>query len=493
MNHHLKVSERRAVVLLLGVPALLLTCSVGSSAAPARLAAAAVTAGSPGLRTFQPIAVGIPGLDLIGNNEGGAVDLYLTDGSVQVLTEQKLGLIGEDEGSFDRFGSAIAVADLNGDTWPDLVVGAPGNPLDGSTPGHVDVLLGSALGLTAAGATMLPSPAQPGDQFGAAVAVSGNTLWVGAPGTDSEGLTNTGAVYRYSIAANGQATLQGSITEATLGIPSTLQANERFGEVLSASAGGVMVGVPARDIGSAPDAGQLVRLTLSATNAITAEIWNQNTPGVPGNVEAGDRFGAAVSVNGYLIGVPGEDIGTLKDAGVVQIFRFGDLAEKMEPASLYTQDSRGVPGAVEAGDQFGAAVTVGLFDCQEVFSMAIGSPGEDLGRTANAGSVTLIRLPSEDSPPCPSRALSQDKGLPGSPEAGDAVGKTLAAVNGDSNLDEDRFDTLLIGAPGEDIGTARGGRDTGRAIIRSAQGVTQSFGFQSGDRQSLGYGSVFGS
>jgi hypothetical protein len=492
MNHSLKASGRRAAVVL-GVPTLLLTCAVSGSAAP-RLAADAVTAaGSPALHTFGPIAVGIPGLDLFGNNEGGAVDLYLPDGSVQVLTEQKLGLIGEDEGTFDRFGSAIAHADLNGDSWPDLVVGAPGNPLDGSTPGHVDVLLGSALGLTAAGATMLPSPAQPGDQFGASVAVSGNTLWVGAPGTDVDGTANTGAVYRYSIAANGQATLQGSTTEATLGIPGTLQANARFGEVLSPSAGGVMVGVPGRDIGSAKDAGQLVRLKLSAANAVTAEIWTQNTPGVPGNAEAGDRFGATVSVNGYLVGVPGEDIGAVKDAGVVQIFRFGDLAEKMEPASLYTQDSRGVPGAVEAGDQFGAAVSVGLFDCQEVFSMAIGSPGEDLGRATNAGSVTLIRLPSENSPPCPARLLRQGRGLPGAAETGDAVGKTLAAVNGDSNLDEDRFDILLIGSPGEDIGTARGGRDTGRATIRSAQGFTQSFGFQGGDRQALGYGSVFGS
>ncbi|HST81347.1 MAG TPA: hypothetical protein VLL08_06375, partial [Kineosporiaceae bacterium] len=452
---------------------------------------AGVAATSPALRTFRPIAVGVPNLDLIGNNEGGAVDLYLTDGSIQVLTEQKLGLIGEDEGTFDRFGSAVTLADLNGDAYPDLVVGAPGNPVDGSTPGHVDVLLGSALGITDQGATTLPSPAKPGDEFGASVAVSGSTLWIGAPGTDSAGAANSGAVYRYAIDANGKATLQGSTTEATLG--ASLQANERFGEVLAPAQGGVVVGVPTKNVGSASAAGQIVRLRQSESDAITAEILNQNSTGVPGTAEAGDHFGAAVSVNGYVVGVPGEDVGTLKNAGGVQNFRFGDLGQKMVPSVFQTQDSKGVPGAAEAGDQYGAAVTVGLFDCHEVFSKAVGAPGEDLGKATNAGSVTLSNL-EVGNYPCSARVLRQGKGLPGSAETGDAVGSAVGSVNGDSDLEEDRTDVLLVGAPGEDVGTAKAGRDVGRVTTRNAWlGTTQGFGFAGGDRQNLGYGSVFGS
>jgi hypothetical protein len=200
-----------------------------------------------------------------------------------------------------------------------------------------------------------------------------------------------------------------------------------------------------------------------------------------------------VSVNGYVVGVPDEDIGALKSAGGVQNFRFGDLAQKLVPGAFQTQNSKGIPGTAEAGDQYGAAVTVGLFDCHEVFSKAVGAPGEDLGKTTNAGSVTLSNL-EVGNYPCSPRLLSQGKGLPGSAETGDAVGAALGSVNGDSDLEEDRTDVLLVGAPGEDVGTAKAGRDVGRVTTRHAgQGRTQSFGFAGGDRQNLRYGSVFGS
>ncbi|HST81096.1 MAG TPA: hypothetical protein VLL08_05120, partial [Kineosporiaceae bacterium] len=74
-------SGRRAAIAL-AAPSLLLACAVNSSAATRLGADAGVAATSPALRTFRPIAVGVPNLDLIGNNEGGAVDLYLTDGSI---------------------------------------------------------------------------------------------------------------------------------------------------------------------------------------------------------------------------------------------------------------------------------------------------------------------------------------------------------------------------------------------------------------------------
>jgi hypothetical protein len=434
----------------------------------------------------------VPNLDLVGNNLGGAVDLFHPDGTIQVLTERGLGLIGADEGSFDRFGAAVVVTDLNGDEFPDLVVGAPGDRADGSTPGHVDLLLGSAGGITAAGATKLVSPARAGDEFGSAIAVSEKAIWIGAPGRDSGTVRNAGAVYRYQIGADGKATLRGSTTEATLGVPGRLQANERFGEVLAPAAGGVLVGVPNKDVGTARQAGQLVRLRLSSANAITAEVWSQNSPSVPGAAETGDHFGAALTESGYVVGVPGEDIGTLKDAGTVQAFRFGDLERTMVPGFAQSQNSAGIPGTAEAGDRYGAALAVGLFDCQEVFSVAVGAPGEDVGKATNAGSVTLSQT-SSDGPACPARVLGQGRGLPGRPEAGDGVGTSVGVVNGDSDLEEDRFDTLLIGAPGEDVGTAPGGRNVGRATLRNHRGSPQAFGFQGRERQGLRYSAVFGS
>ena len=89
----------------------------------------------------------------------------------------------------------------------------------------------------------------------------------------------------------------------------------------------------------------------------------QNSPGIPGTAEAGDRFGAALSINysGRLggivdvaVGVPNEDIGSLADAGSVIVLQ--DLYDPVETAVALDQNSAGVPGVAEAGDRFGRSL-----------------------------------------------------------------------------------------------------------------------------------------
>jgi hypothetical protein len=480
MEHHRPALNRRAIAVSLTVPALLITCSLSSVAA---------AADSPGLHTFTSIAVGVPDLDRSVKNDG-AVDLYRPDGTIQTLTAAKLGLAGPNDGTF---GTSVQVADLNGDKYPDLVVGAPGTA-SGSTPGQVSVLLGSAGGITARGATVLTSPAKAGDQFGAALAFSENALWIGAPGTDQAELADTGAVYRYTIGSTGKATLKGSVSETSAGVGGALQAGERFGEVLAEGGdGGVVIGIPKKNIGAATEAGQMIVLHPSG-DALAAEIWNQNSPGVPGGAEAGDHFGASVAFGGLAVGIPGEDLGTeLVDAGGVQTFKGLDTLVPT-PGWIQTQANIGVPGASESGDQFGASVAVGYFSCLESLMVAVGVPGEDIGTVADAGAVVLTAYPAADDPAedCPAELLAQGAGLSGAREAGDVVGRKVSTVGGDSTLDENQIDTLLIGAPGEDIGTTVTGRNAGSATIWS-NGRAQTFGFHGSNRTGLGYGSVFSS
>ena len=137
---------------------------------------------------------------------------------------------------------------------------------------------------------------------------------------------------------------------------------------------------------------------------------------MPGANEAGDHFGASVAVGSYLgndlaagdvasddvaVGVPGEDLGSIKDAGDVIIIRiFNDF--KHTPTLAYVapvlrQGGGGkgdVGGAAQAGDQFGAGV--GAFNVSDsggpsgITSRPVVSiPGDDFGAT-DAGEVVLV-------------------------------------------------------------------------------------------------------
>jgi hypothetical protein len=160
-----------------------------------------------------------------------------------------------------------------------------------------------------------------------------------------------------------------------------------------------------------------------------------------------------------------------------------------------TQADKDVPGRAEAGDRFGAALTTGVFNCRDIRSLAVGSPGEDVGTVGNAGSVTFVGFPNEDNVICAGKLIRQGRQLPGRPEAGDAVGTSLGEIDGEPDLEENKFDTLLVGTPGEDVGTGKAHRDTGRASIWNdyyrGPYYSQSFGYQGGDLPGLRYGSVF--
>ena len=500
----------RSVAIIVAVPALLIAGPIAalSTAGSAVALGSARTQAAAAASTVSTLMVGVPDSDRGPGANSGAVEEYLPDGSTLSVDEKTTGLAPGTSGAGARFGAALAPVNLNRDVngYADLVVGAPRAD---NRPGRVDVLFGGAGGITGTGARTITA-GENGDEFGAALAVTARLpdengardasawdLWVGAPGHDIGGHKDAGAVYRYALAENGQTTLLDTITQNSPLVPGSAETGDRFGEVLAAQEyNRVEVGVPHEDVGSARDAGELVLLhTDYDTNALgAATVYTQNTPGVPGSAEAGDRFGAALAEHGFGVGVPGEDVGKRHDAGAVQSLDLNAQAGDDPPliGLLLTQDSPGVPGRAEAGDRFGAALAYGTFNCDERPSLAIGAPGEDIGSIKDAGSVTLRvvsrRFPS---PQC-TKMLSQGSGLPGASETGDQLGAALGAVRG---LDVDpspTYNPLLIGDPGEDIGTAKAGRNTGRAIIY-LNGASQSVGSRAGDAAGLRYGSVLGS
>ncbi len=472
----------------------------------APLAAALVAGLGAGIAQADPpdqaYLVGVPNVDVSPYSGAGAVDYWPTGASGAKLTESGLGL--SPAGGLDgaAFGTAVLSSDLNFDGSDDLIIGAPG-----AGAGRIDVILGSETGFTPTGAQILSATTQSGARFGAALAISvrrdresddtgTRDLWVGAPDYDVNGIKDAGAVFRFGLSPSGVATYLETVTQDSALVPGVAEAGDHFGAVLAGEgANGVVVGVPDEDIGELKDAGTVQRIrTDPATDAlIQATDRNQNSAGVTGTAEAGDRFGAAVTTNGHAVGVPGEDIGKLKDAGLVQTFgESRSPLDSLVPSVAYTQNSPGIPGTAEAGDRFGAAISEGIFQCNENVSAAIGAPGEDIGRIKDAGSVTQIILPALSGlklSQCPAQAFSQGSGLPGKAEAGDQVGAAMGEKSGDPESEEDRMDRMLTGAPGEDVGAFT---DTGRVYAFSGKFAT-TLTFRGGsDATGLRFGSVFG-
>lgn len=397
----------------------------------------------------------------------GVVDLVMSGGATQTVSAAGLGFTSA---AGDQFGAAVQIATLDAtDNCPDLVIGAPGSGAGGA----VYLVRGTGSGV-ATDATRLVSPVA-GARFGTTVGAVDLSLTrarvlVGAPGVDVGAATDAGGVYVRQLAADG--TPSGSaalLTYADFGAAPA--ANDHLGAVMDTGSWHVTLGVPDRDVGSAADAGEVVTTSfVDEPGPILVADWaraGQNSPGAPGVAEAGDRFGASVDADAVvLVGVPGEDVGTTKDAGLAM--RYADLGgHAVGGWSSWTQNSAGIPGSSEAGDRFGAAVHLGwvevTVDDDPVARQVhvVGAPGEDLGTVANAGSVTVI-TPGVVA----AFALSQGSGLPGKAERNDQVGAAFGDLPGEYTGPFHGGDGLLVGAPGEDVGTVV---DSG--LVMSARGL----------------------
>jgi hypothetical protein len=88
--------------------------------------------------------------------------------------------------------------------------------------------------------------------------------------------------------------------------------------------------------------------------------------------------------------------------------------------------------------------------------LAVGAPGENFGATADAGAISIFLGSAAGL--TTSQTLLQDN-----PETGDQFGAALAV--GDFN--DDGFDDLAVGVPGEDVGATA---DAGAANVFSSSG-----------------------
>jgi hypothetical protein len=289
---------------------------------------------------------------------------------------------------------------------------------------------------------------------------------VGDPGQSVNGAGQAGVIHIRSGATPGQVGdgADATLTQADIG--DTPEAGDRFGSVMKIgyldgdTCADLVIGVPQEDVGTVVDAG-VVHVVFGAVEGlgkgIPSLMLRQGVGGMPvdmrnyDNVEAGDQFGAAVDATispsqpnaGLLvIGVPGEDVGTIADAGMA-VFLLFRPAGTIYYGNGVNQDTQNVPDAAEAGDRFGAAVAA-----RQSFSgrpgVLIGVPGEDVNGKADAGMLAVIQSFDTLNNTVFGENITQDSdGVGGAVEAGDLFGASLTGSGGS--------DMFAIGVPREDL------------------------------------------
>jgi hypothetical protein len=343
----------------------------------------------------------------------------LSPSRTQVWDESTVGQPGGPAPG-ERFGAAVAWGDFDDDGRYDLAIGAPGEsvPGAGAASGAVFVLHGTPAGLVSAGsqrwdrtvAGLVGSPTRR-DGFGSALVGRDfdgdkiDDLAIGIPGADHP--KNSGAVQVLRGTASGLSVAANQLIRQP---GDRARKNEAFGYVLAG--------------GHLDEADLRFELVASALDTV-----------------AGRRKAGAITV---MYGTP-DGVST-------------------EHIQRWTRASPGIVGAPHKGDRFGRSLAIADVDRDDNSDLAAGLTGSKHGLT-DPGAVAVLYGTLTGLGADRNEVWAQGKGgLPGTPAVGDALGADVTLAD----FDDDGFNDLAVGVPGEDSGTNRGGygvADAGAVVV----------------------------
>ena len=240
-----------------------------------------------------------------------------------------------------QFGNAVAISDNT------MVVGArfDGTTVSQAGAAYVYVLSG---GTWTQQAVLLANDGAVADKFGYSVAISENTIVVGAYNDDSP-LSNGGSAYVF-VRSGATWTQQQKLTAGDG------TADDEFGNAVGINGETIAVGAHFADLPNNSEAGSVYIYRRTGTN------WAQNQKLIPtAAVILGDHFGESVALSGskIVIGAAGDDT-PFTAAGAVYVFADNGggyvQQQKLTIASGANGDSFGNSVAVEGNTLIGGAL-----------------------------------------------------------------------------------------------------------------------------------------
>jgi len=303
----------------------------------------------------------------------------------------------------DEFGYLVAIS---GDT---VVVGAPqessnATGVNGDQANNSAQNSGAVYVFTRTGgvwtqqAYLKASNAGAGDQFGVAVALSGDTLAVGALGeaggstginhSDNNNAPGSGAAYVFT--RTGGVWTQQAYVKAS-------NASGQFGTSVALAGDTLAVGAPFEDSNATGVDGDQNNNNATSSGAVyvftrTAGIWSQQAYVKASNTGAGDRFGGNVDLNGDTLAVgarfeasAASGVGadqtdnSAPNAGAVYVFT--------RTAGVWTQQAYLKSSHAEANQNFSGSIALG----EDV--LAVGARLEDSDATGINGNQVSHNAP----------------------------------------------------------------------------------------------------
>ena len=300
----------------------------------------------------ESVIVGAPN----GNNGGvdtGCAYVFTRSGGTWT---QKAKLLADDGVSGDGLGISVAIS---GDS---VVVGAYEDYLGGNSYGSAYVFTRNGSAWSQQG-KLATGDARDIDNFGISVAISGDTVVVGAEG-DEDGNLEAGNAYIFTRSGNSWS-LQAKLTA------SDAVQDDKFGRAVAISGDSVIVGAPESNLVSI-EPGNAYIFTRSGTT------WTEQAKLTASDAAGGDDFGLSVDISGdsVVVGASGgDDHGS--SSGCAYIFT--------RSGSTWSQEEKLTASDATGADIFGRAVAI------SGDSVVVGAERNDDGGT-NSGSAYIFRF-----------------------------------------------------------------------------------------------------